>query len=111
VFTAAVEGHVDILKLLLSWGGNVNACVLNLTTGRCDRETSLWDACGSGFEETVRVLLSRGADPNALSPAMSIPPGLMESIMTTQQSYQIPGKAYDRVPASWWDYLVAQAWM
>jgi hypothetical protein len=74
VFTAAIEGHLDILELFLSWGGNVNARGYNVDSRECDREPAIWDTCGIGLEQVARVLLSHGADPNALSPAMLMDP-------------------------------------
>jgi len=55
----AIEyGHIDVVKLLLSHGANVNA------RGRCGR-TPLQSAAVIGNEAIVKVLLENGADVNA----------------------------------------------
>lgn len=51
----ASAGHVDIIKLLLKHGADVNA---QSSTG----STPLMFACAGGHEEVVRVLLDNGAN-------------------------------------------------
>ena len=54
---AAGYGHVDIVKLLLDAGADVNE------RSRVSRTPLIW-AAGSGQLNTVRLLLKNGADPD-----------------------------------------------
>ncbi|CAG8269634.1 unnamed protein product [Penicillium nalgiovense] len=54
---AAKVGHCAVVELIIQRPGvNVNA--------KCRGETALFAACSAGDEETIRVLLRAGADPN-----------------------------------------------
>ncbi|PQE13411.1 multiple ankyrin repeats single kh domain-containing protein [Rutstroemia sp. NJR-2017a BVV2] len=59
--TAAVEGHVDIVKELLIRGADVNARTSN---PNFPQRTALYGACDLGWDEIVDVLLEHGADAN-----------------------------------------------
>ncbi|PQE14382.1 multiple ankyrin repeats single kh domain-containing protein [Rutstroemia sp. NJR-2017a BBW] len=59
--TAAAEGHVDIVKELLIRGANVNARTSN---PNFPQRTALYGACELGWDEIVDILLEHGADPN-----------------------------------------------
>jgi ankyrin repeat protein len=54
---AAGEGHLEIVKLLLEHGADVNA--------KTAYETALHLAAGEGHLEIVKLLLEHGADVNA----------------------------------------------
>ena len=69
VFCAIAGGHSTVLKSLLDRGGSPNIRAYNPSTGECENETALWEACGQGLEDIVQVLLDAGADPDELSPA------------------------------------------
>lgn len=56
---AALEGHTEVVKLLIERGGNVNA----KADAAGDCETPLIDAAENKHTECVRVLLENGADP------------------------------------------------
>jgi ankyrin repeat protein len=57
LMTAAAEGHVGVMRLLLERGAEVNAdCKYH--------ETALHYAAENGHEEVVSILLSCGADPS-----------------------------------------------
>lgn len=57
---AALEGHVDVVEILLQNGADINA--------QADEngyyETPLMDAAENKHEETVQLLISKGANPN-----------------------------------------------
>ena len=57
---AAKQGHVDIVKVLLQNGADVNAVTLN-------RKTGLHFAAQFGHVEVVIVLIQNGADVNAVA--------------------------------------------
>ena len=57
---AALTGKsTDVLRILVQCGADVNECV-----GQHNDSTPLNVAVRQGHEETVRVLLQLGADPN-----------------------------------------------
>jgi ankyrin repeat protein len=58
---AAAEGHVDIVKELLIRGANVNTRTSN---PNFPQRTALYGACKIGWNEIVDILLEHGADPN-----------------------------------------------
>ncbi|XP_049910413.1 ankyrin repeat domain-containing protein 29 isoform X3 [Epinephelus moara] len=58
LFLAAQEGHVNVIRQLLSSGAKVNQA-------REDGTAALWMAAQMGHSEVVRVLLLRGADRDA----------------------------------------------
>ncbi|KAI4667496.1 uncharacterized protein J4E79_002184 [Alternaria viburni] len=72
VFDAITGRHVSVLKYLLGRGGSPNIRQYNPSTGQCENETALWDACRQGLEDIVQVLLDAGADPDELSPASDL---------------------------------------
>ena len=57
LLAASYMGHVEVVRLLIDWGVDVNANRYG---------TALHTASGVGEEETVRLLLARGADVNGL---------------------------------------------
>lgn len=59
--TAATEGHIDIVKELLSRGGKVNQ---KTNHANFPQQTALQGACELGRGEIVDILLDHGADPN-----------------------------------------------
>ncbi|KAI5837923.1 kinase-like domain-containing protein [Morchella snyderi] len=59
--TAAKEGHLGVVKLLLGWGANINAEAGPFWRGR----TALQAAAESGNTKLVRFLLENGADIHA----------------------------------------------
>ncbi|KAF4345134.1 ankyrin repeat domain protein [Fusarium beomiforme] len=59
--TAAAQGHVDVVNLLLERGANVNATTTHTNMLQC---TALQAAVESGKEDIVDILLEHGADPN-----------------------------------------------
>jgi ankyrin repeat protein len=59
--TAADQGHVDVVNLLLERGANVNATTTNTHMPKC---TALQAAVESGRGDIVDILLEHGADPN-----------------------------------------------
>ena len=56
LYYAAMEGHVEILKLLIKAKGDVNQCERRKGT------SPLIVASGRGFVEAVELLLKNGAD-------------------------------------------------
>jgi ankyrin repeat protein len=59
--TAAAQGHINIVKLLLEHGANVNA---RISEDHFPQGTALQAACEAGFGEIVNLLLEHHADPN-----------------------------------------------
>ncbi|KAI1326816.1 hypothetical protein F5Y16DRAFT_218338 [Xylariaceae sp. FL0255] len=59
--TAAAEGHYEVVQELLQRGADVNALT---TRDNFTSGTALQAACESGQTEIVRMLLESGADPN-----------------------------------------------
>jgi ankyrin repeat protein len=59
--TAADQGHVDVVNLLLERGANVNTTTANPNMPKC---TALQAAVESGRGDIVDILLEHGADPN-----------------------------------------------
>ncbi|RBQ72736.1 hypothetical protein FVER14953_08793 [Fusarium verticillioides] len=59
--TAADQGHVEVVNLLLERGANVNATTANPNMPKC---TALQAAVESGRGDIVEILLEHGADPN-----------------------------------------------
>jgi len=59
--TAADQGHVGVVNLLLERGANVNATTTNINMPKC---TALQAAVESGRGDIVDILLEHGADPN-----------------------------------------------
>ena len=57
---AALYGQLDVVRVLLEWGADVNAQ---------DKQTALHAAAIHGDEEVVRILLQAGASPDALTSA------------------------------------------
>ncbi len=62
LFMAASLGHLDIVKLLVSRGAEINATETDAVYGGA---TPLHGAAGQGHLEVVRFLVSRKADVNA----------------------------------------------
>jgi len=58
LYTAARNGHVPTVKLLLAEGANPNKAETAYGT------TSLMNAVENGHEQTVKLLLAAGANPN-----------------------------------------------
>ena len=65
---AALEGHAEVVGLLIDAGADVNA----RTSGT--KTTPLHSAAGGGHAEVARLLLEHGADPGAKT-VEGIPPG------------------------------------
>ena len=65
IYIAAREGHVEIIRLLLDKGVDVNKKVSAI--GCINGYTPLHFAVASGHIEAVRLLLQRGADPGIRS--------------------------------------------
>ena len=61
VMRACARGHVDVARLLLASGADVNAAQAG--SGE-DGRTALQHAAGAGSLELVRLLLDAGADVN-----------------------------------------------
>ncbi|CUM65677.1 uncharacterized protein PRCAT00003325001 [Priceomyces carsonii] len=57
---AALQGHTDVVRLLIKYGANVNA----QADEAGDLETPLIDASENKHLETVKLLLENGANPN-----------------------------------------------
>jgi ankyrin repeat protein len=68
--TAAGEGHLPVMELLLDAGAELNACT---DDKRFPQGTALQAAVESGKSEIVTLLLSKGADPNLGSGAYVCP--------------------------------------
>ncbi len=61
IVQAAVNGNIEIVKLLLEYGADPNFCQRN-------GETALADAANRGDTKLVNYLLEHGADPNVPTP-------------------------------------------
>lgn len=59
---AALNGHLDIVKLLVDHGANVN-----IQSFEYFKDTPLIDASANGHLEVVEYLLSKGADPTVIN--------------------------------------------
>lgn len=59
---AALNGHLDIVKLLIDHGANVN-----IQSFEYFKDTPLIDASANGHLEVVEYLLSKGADPTVVN--------------------------------------------
>jgi uncharacterized protein len=66
LMTAAMEGHVEVLRWLADKGVALN----EWNTQGC---TALWLACLDGRTSAVRLLLERGADPSIAGPCGGTP--------------------------------------
>src|SRR5439155_27117275 len=64
LMTAARLGQVDVVKLLLDRGANINA-----RTKKFGQTAVMWAA---GYPAIVRLLLERGADPSAVTAAWDV---------------------------------------
>lgn len=59
--TAAAEGHYEVVEELLARGADVNACTIN---ENFSSGTALQAACGAGKTNIVELLLQHNANPN-----------------------------------------------
>jgi ankyrin repeat protein len=62
LFVACQEGHLDIVKVLISAGADVNSSQKYTNFSFC--ESMLMTACSSGHYEIAKVLITAGADVN-----------------------------------------------
>jgi|ThiBio_1000_plan_1041568.scaffolds.fasta_scaffold06313_4 ankyrin repeat protein len=69
---AALEGHAEVVGLLIDAGADVNA----RTSGT--KTTPLHSAAGGGHAEVARLLLEHGADPGAKTVEGNTPRALAE---------------------------------
>lgn len=68
LFSAAGQGYIDIVQLLLDHGADPNAAEHNAPRGH-----ALYEAVAGNHLETAKLLLDHGADPNAPVESSGVP--------------------------------------
>ena len=88
LYYAALQGHVDILKLLIKAKGDINQVTKEGGGGACG-SSPLMIASGNGLAEVVELFLSNGADvhlkekdgPSALDFAIGLKHPAVEAVL------------------------------
>lgn len=75
---AAQDGQMNIVRLLLQHGANVNQRMDDAEMGHT---TSLWQATVENHVEVVRLLLKHGADPNLCEQSQNVMPIEMADLL------------------------------